>query len=430
MKIRIILFFVLTIVSVHAQNVLTVDDAVNIALKNNYDIQVARNNADISKINNTPGNAGMLPTVQITGSGSAGQNNVYQKLSGGAINTYPSQSTSTLNAGAELDWMLFDGGKMFITKNKLSEIQSLGAIQFKDKVLQTQFDVIASYYDVVRQKQQLNSINEVINYNQERVKIIQTGFNAGYFIKTDLLQAQIDLNVAMENAINQKFSIQVAKKNLNVLLGQVASADFEVADSIPLNYTPDKSVLTEQLHKSNTSILMSQKQIDIASLTLKENKTGYFPKLNFKAGYYFSKSNNSIGTTLENQSYGPQIGGTLSIPLFSAGENKRKTNVAKMDIQSFRYNLDNVKLQINTDLENALTDFDNQQQLLKIEQTNYALAKENLEISLQRLSHGQTTSLEVHQAQESYSQSFTRLINFEYNLKLSESRLKQLVASF
>ena len=430
MKIRLIIIFCLTLTSVVAQKKLSLEDAINIALKNNYDIQVERNNVDIARINNTAGNAGMLPTVQMSGSGNTGKSTIYQKLSSGTINNYPSQSTTTLNVGTELDWTLFYGGKMFVTKSKLAEIESLGAIQFKDKVLQTQFDVIAAYYDVVRQKQQLNSINEVINYNRERVKIIQAGVNAGYYIKTDLLQSQIDLNVFLENAINQQLTVNKALKNLNLLLGQDYANEFEVADSIPLDYTPDKALLIDQLNKTNTNILLSQKQIDIAMLALKENKTAYLPKVNFKAGYYFSQTINSVGSTLENQAYGPQVGGSVAIPLFSAGENKRKVAAAKLDVQSAKYNHENVKLLIKTELENALSDFDNQQQLLKIERENYTLAKENLEISLQRLSHGETTSLEVHLAQESFIQSFTRLTNFEYNLKISESKLKQLVASF
>ena len=80
-----------------------------------------------------------------------------------------------------------------------------------------------------------------------------------------------------------------------------------------------------------------------------------------------------------------------------------------MELQSAQYNLDNVKLQANTDLQNALTDFENQQRLLQIEKNNNQLAKENMEISLQRLRLGQTTSLEVHQAQENYVQSSTQI---------------------
>ena len=80
-------------------------------------------------------------------------------------------------------------------------------------------------------------------------------------------------------------------------------------------------------------------------------------------------------------------------------------------------------------MQNALIDFENQQLLLQIEKENNQLTKENMEISLQRLRLGQTTSLEVHQAQESYVQSSTRLLNFEYNLKIGETKLKQLVSS-
>jgi len=415
--------------SIQAQNVLTLDNAVNIALKKNFDILVARNDANIAQINNTSGNAGMLPTVNVNSSGYYSYDNVYQKLSNGTTNKYSSRSNASLAANTELSWTLFDGGKMFVTKNKLNEIQALGELQFQVKVLETMYNVIAAYYDIIRQKQQLNSINEAINYNKERVIIAQTGFDAGSLLKNDLLQAKIDLNVMMENAINQQFIISEAQKTLNLILGEDPTVIFEVSDSIPLSYTPDRNELFQKLNSSNASILSFQKQIDIARLSLKENQKAYSPILSFKGGYYLSQSTNSEGSTLKNRSYGPQIGGALSIPLYNGGETKRKILVAKKELQSAEYDLESVRLQMNTELQNSLTDFENQQQLLSIEKENSKLAKENMEISLQRLRLGQTTSLEVHQAQESYVQSFTRLINFKYNLKITETKLKQLIAS-
>jgi outer membrane protein TolC len=79
-------------------------------------------------------------------------------------------------------------------------------------------------------------------------------------------------------------------------------------------------------------------------------------------------------------------------------------------------------------LQNSLTVFDNQLQLLEIEKKNADLAKENLNITMERLRLGQTTSVELHQAQESYVNSLTRLIDFEYYLKVSETKLKQLLS--
>jgi outer membrane protein len=412
----------------NAQKILTVEDAVNIALKNNFDILVARNDADIARTNNTPGNAGMLPALRMTGSGNYEVNNTDQKLSSGNETKYPSLSTTSLNAGTELSWTLFDGGKMFVTKTKLHEIETLGEIQFKDRVLQTTYSVIAGYYDIVRQKQQLASINEAINFNQERVKIAQTGLEAGSLVKTDLLQAKIDLNVNMENAINQQFTIDAAKKTLMALLAQRPETAFEVSDSIPLIYSPDKNELMQRIDSTNTTILSFQKQADIARLNLKENNRLYSPLINFTGGYYFSQTNNSDGSVLKNRSFGPQVGGSIVIPLYSSGENKRKITNAKIQLNSAEYNLQNVKLQVNTELQNALTGFENQQRLRQIEKENNALAKEDLEISLQRLRYGQTTSLEVHQAQDNYVQSCTRLVNFEYNLKIAETKLKQLIA--
>jgi len=370
----------------------------------------------------------MLPTVAITGSGNYALNNTTQKLSTGVENKYTSVSTTTLSAGAQLNWNLFDGGKMFVTKNKLNEIQALGEIQYKENVMQTLYAVIAAYYDVVKQKQQLNSINEALNYNRDRVTIARAGINAGSMLRQDLLQAQMDLNLTTESRINQQYAIEAGLKYLNRILGKTANEQWIIADTIPLTYAPNKAELLNKLNSSNTSILSFQKQIDVAQLVLKESRASYLPTLSFKAGYYASQTDNSAGSVSRNSSLGPQVGATLVVPIYSAGENKRKENVAKIQAQSAEYDLQNIKLQVNTQLLNTLTEFENQQELLKIETENNQLAKENIQISLDRLKHGETTSLEVRRAQEDYVQSTTRLINFRYALKLSETKLKQMVS--
>ena len=173
-------------------------------------------------------------------------NNVDQKLSSGETNSYSNSKSNSFNAGVELNWTLFDGGKMFITKNKLNEIQTLGEIEFKDQVLQTVFNVIVAYYEVVREKQQLVSINEAISKNEAIVNILKTSFGAGLTPKTNLLQAQIDLNVYRESAINQETAIVASKRILNQLLSRDANTQFEVIDTIPFDNLPDKEELTRK----------------------------------------------------------------------------------------------------------------------------------------------------------------------------------------
>jgi outer membrane protein TolC len=428
-KIILIFLFFSGFLTVQAQQLLSVQDAINIALKNSYDIQLAANDASINKTNNTKGNAGMLPSVAVNGSENLTSVNSHQELPNKTVTNSPDARTNSLNAGIALNWTLYDGGKMYVTKQKLQEIEALGDIQYKDKVLQTVYNVIVAYYNVVKQKQQLASINEVTNYNRERVKILQTSFDAGNIDKTVLLQAKIDLNVNNENAINQKDVIAVAKKNLNQLLCRDINTEFEVTDAIQTDYLPNAEELRQKLYATNTTLLSLQKQVDIAKLTIKEMNTLRYPKFNFSAGYNFSTNDYTSNTILNSRTFGPQIGGTLSIPLYQGGNAIRQIKVSTIQLKSSQYDLENAKLAADTQLINALTDFEAQKSLLKIEIDNSTLTKENLEISIQRLRLGQTTSLEVRQAQESYQDSFTRLLNFEYNLKVSETKLKQLISA-
>ncbi len=411
-----------------AQPLLSADEAVSIALKNNYDILVAHNDAEIAKVNNTPGNAGMLPSVAITGSEDYSLDKVAQRVPGVDTTSLFSEGSNAVDVGVLLNWTLFDGGKMFITKRKLSELETLGNLQLKDQILQTVYNVIVAYYDVVQQKQQLTSYNVVIAYNQDHVNILQTSFNAGLAPKTDLLQAKIDLNVNRESAIRQQTVIIEAKRTLNLLLSRDANTAFYVSDSIPLTFTPDKTRFLEKMYASNTSVLELQKQVAIAKLSLQEIKTLGLPKITLNGGYNAAEADNTAGTELMNRAYGPTIGGTVTIPLYQSGNVVRQISTAKLQLKSTEIQLENVKLQTSIEVQNLLDDFDNQRQLLAIEKDNTALAKENLDISLQRLKQGQSTSLEFKQAEQSYEDALTRYIQIEYGLKVAETKLRQLMA--
>jgi len=173
-----------------AQKLITAEDAVAIAMKNNYDVLISRNDADIARLNNTSGNAGMLPSVIVSGSDRYSLNNSYIKQSSDVNIKTANAGTNAINTGVELNWTLFDGGKMFVTKIKLEEIEVLGEIQFRNQIMQTVYSVIVAYFNVVKQQQQLVSFNKVISYNQERVTILQTSFNSGSSAKNNLLQAK------------------------------------------------------------------------------------------------------------------------------------------------------------------------------------------------------------------------------------------------
>jgi outer membrane protein TolC len=426
------IFLMISLVAVFAglsaQSLLSIEEAISIALKNNYSIAITKNLAEIAKVNNTAGNAGMLPTIMINGSDNYSVNNVYMDLSTGSTITADAGKSNAFNAGMALNWTIFDGTKMFITKNKLNQIQKLGEIQLQDTLMQTIFNVTVAFYQVVAQKEQLLAIRDVMAYSLERVMLLQKGYEAGVAHKNDLLQAKIDLNVNKEAEINQANTIRNSKRALNMILARDPDTEFDVADTIPLNYSPDPVTLMNKLSTDNPSVLEYQQQVDIAKLSIGEYQSYRLPKLNFVTSYNFQQNDNSASTVLTNRTYGPLVGGSLVIPVYQAGNALRQVRTAKIQLQSSRFLLDEVKLAAITQLKTALTQFEDQKTLLVIETDNLSLAKENLRISLERLRLGQTTALEVRQAQESYANSLARYYDFEFNIKVAETRLKQLVA--
>jgi outer membrane protein len=425
-----LIFSMLLIRASFGQALLTPEDAVNIAVKNNYDILISQTASEISRTDNTAGNAGLLPAIGLNITDNYAHNNTSLDLSSGEKINSSNAHSNALNGNVELNWTLFDGGKMFVTKKKLNEIEALGEIQFKDQVNQTVYEVTMAYFDVVRQKQQLSSINEAIDFNQERVKILEASFNAGLVPKTDLLQSQVDLNVYLENAILQETVIVNSKRTLNKYLSQDPDRQFEVIDSIVLNYVADSNELMGKLYNTNTQVLSYQKQLEVSKLSVKELVAQRYPSLNFNASYNYLRSDNSASNVLKNRTYGPQLGGALTLPLYYGGNISRQINIARLEETTAGYNLQSIRLQVNMELLNALTAYKRALQLVNLEKDNSVLARENLTICMQRLRLGQTTSLEVRQAEESYVQSLTRKILFEYAAKDAETKLKQLIAAF
>lgn len=410
-----------------AQESLTLEKAIDAALTKNFDILVSRNDADATKANNTLGNAGILPTVNLNGSATASQTSEYQRLTTGAENTGNPGKLSA-NVGVELSWTLYDGGKMFVTREKLQQLEQLGSLRYREIILQTTYDVVAAYYNIIRLQQQMRSMDETIRYNKEREALAELALRAGSKARPELLQARIDYNEAVESSITQKFAILEAKRELNVLLGRRSETPFEVTDTLVNTYQPNADELFKQLELTNPQLLAFQKLAEISKLALDETKSKFLPRLSLTAGVYQSVGQNSEGTVQRYSNLGPQVSARLSIPLYQAGEAKRLKTLAALEQKTAQLEMDKIKLEMQATLQNALDEFNNQKQLLEIETSNNLFAKEYLDISIERLRWGQTTSLEVHQAQASFVNSNTRLYNFKFALKLAETRLKQLVS--
>lgn len=421
---NLIIGFLFLAVSVFAQETLTVEQAVEIALKNNYDILLAKNEAEIADRNNTVGNAGMLPKIAATLSDNYTLNNLNQKFTNGTEINKNNVNGNNLNAGVALNWTLFDGLKMFATKSKLKRLEEIGELNFKDEIQTVVSNVMLAYYDVVRAKQQLKAIEEAIKISEERVKLADAKFQVGTSGKTDLLQAKVDLNAQKSAALTQRKVIEQRKGDLNNLLARNIETDFTVTDSIPLNLAEQLSA--EELDAKNFQLQAAMKNVEVAKLAKKEVFSQFLPNLNGNVGYAYNRSQSDAGFSLFNQTYGLNAGFTLSIPLFNGLNTMRQNKIAAIQITSSQFNLEKARFQTKLSFYKALKDFQNAQQLLKLEEENIQLAEENNKIATERFRLSQSTSIEFREAQKSYIDALTRLVNARYAAKVAETELKRL----
>jgi outer membrane protein TolC len=424
----LILFSALFVTQIHAQELLTPGDAVQISLQNNFDILIAANNAKQDSIMNSPGQAGMLPSVYLTGGISKNQNNLTQRFTNGNEIISPNAGGTNVNAGVALSWTLFDGMKMFVTKEKLEQIQAQGDFLFRWQVLNTSADVLIAYYDVVRMNLQLKATDEIIRYNEERVKITESRFKAGMGPKTDLLQAKIDLNTQKQVRLDQVLALGNAKRSLNALLSRDALIEFQVADSIPLPVLANRAELEQKMYNMNPGLLALKTQVNVASLTYRETRTQYFPTVIGSAGYNYVRNQNTAGFTLYNQAYGWNAGLSLSMPLYTGGSLRRQSQINHIEMQNADFMYQDARMTAKVALLQAINLYDTRMSSLTLERESEALAKENMNLSLERLRLGQGTALEVAQAQASLADVLYRLAGIQYEAKNAEINVHRQAA--
>jgi outer membrane protein TolC len=409
-----------------AQTPLTLQEAIEIGLKNNFDILVLKNDATIAANNNTLGNAGMLPKVILNATTNFSNNNTKQNFSTGASIDKNGVQSNNITSGVYLAWTLFDGLKMFATHNRLNEMQAMGELSSKIQLETTLANIITSYYNVVKQKQLIVGLSENINISTERLNIAQKKLDIGSGSKLEVLQAQTDKNAQTSVLYREKTNLEEYKTNLNQLLARSAETEFEVADSIPVTFLLKYEDLKLNLQSNNTNLLYAQRNINKTNQLLHETRAEQFPSLSFNANYLFSRAQNQAGLILLNQNLGLNIGLTASWSIFNGFTINNRIKNAKLEIENANYNYTNLKSGLEQQLIISFKKYQDDQKILALEENNLQLVKEAVTIALERFRIGSSNTLELKEIQKSYDDALVRLVNARYNAKVSETQLVKL----
>lgn len=413
-----------------AQNQLSVEQAITAALENNFDIQLLRNDSSSYALDKSYARAAFLPRLNATGGLTFNNNNQKQKFSDGTKRESNGIRSNNISGSVQLNWTIFDGLKMFATRDKLAQFVQLGELNIKNQMVTTVSAVINNYYNIVRQKQQLKAIEEQMGINEERVKVAEKKLSVGLGAKPELLQGKVDLNAQKAARLKQQTVIEQLKEQLNQLMNVELNTRYEVSDSIIF---ADEIILGDVLgtvESTNPQLQLTKKNIDIGKLTLKERKAERYPVVSINSAYNYSKTDNKAVvnpfTPLFSRNNGFNYGVGITIPILNGFNTKRQIQQAQLDIDWLNISYKNQKAQIDLGITNAFKDYELQKKTLALEEENIILAKENVYISLERLRLGISTYLELRETQKSLELAYDRLIAARYNTKLAETELLRL----
>ena len=218
MKIKFLLLFWLNGAVLMAQNTIGLRSAIQSALTNNLQLQIARNDAQIAHNNNHTGNAGMLPTVSLNASDNPSLTNINQEYINGTTIIRKGVFNNTIGANILGTYTLYDGMKMFATKNKLEALDRVGNTQLQAQIQNIISRVILSYSNIVRQQQYLAVVKQLNELSEQRLEIVNARKVAGVANNTDVYLAQLDLETRKQSLLSQQAIIKNAYTDLNLLM--------------------------------------------------------------------------------------------------------------------------------------------------------------------------------------------------------------------
>jgi outer membrane protein TolC len=409
-------------------NVLDLRECLRIGLENNFDLQIARNQELVSENNVTLGNAGYLPQVNVSSGYNLRSSNTDQiPAEGDAVVENRNSNTQTLDAGVNLNWSLFEGFRVQTNYKRLKELQSAGELYTRLEMENLIANLTAEYYNYVQQQIRLGNLQYAVSLSKERLRIVEARYQVGSLSRLDLQQAKVDFNADSSQLIQQYEILNRSRIKLNELMGVDVESEFIAQDTtIIFNESLAKDELFDRTMAQNTFLQISESNLTLSELELRNLRSRNYPYLRLNAGYGFTHYNYNSGNLERQRNWGPNVGLTLGYTLFDGFNRKREQKNQQIIIRNRELEVERDKLVIESDFANMWMAYQNNIELTNLEIESLENATINYEIAMERYRIGDLSGIELREAQNSLLEAEQRLLTAQYNTKLYEISLMQI----
>ena len=411
-----------------AQEVYSLKQCIETGLERNYSIRIIRNEQLISDNNATQGNAGYLPTIDLSGGFSGTVNNNRNKLSDGTTERENGVNSETGNIGLNVNWTVFDGFGIQAEYARLKELKKMGELDTRLTIEDFVATLSGEYYNMIRQYIRLRNLRSSLDLSRERVRIAEERYHIGSGSRMDLQQAQVAFNADSSNVLNQLKVVHTSRIRLNELMAldnideQIALKDSVIRPNIFL----DEVDLWQSTLASNASLLIAQKNQTLSELDYKKVKSRDYPYVKLNAGYGYTANWYEVGATDLQQRLGLNYGLTVGLNLFDGFNRRRERRNARIQIENSQLKKQELELGLRADMSNLWMAYRNNLDLWSLEKENVIVALENHRIAIDRYKLGELSGIELREAQISLLEAEERQSIAEYSTKLCEISLLQL----
>ena len=430
MKIKLYSLMVLPFLFVtfsQAQEVLTKERAIELALENNYGVKIANNNVEIADNNKSVLNTRYLPTVSTNAGATFNRDNITAEFSDGNSTELNGARSSRFNATINVNYTLFDGLGRFYDYKRLKEEYQLSELQARETIENTIFQLFTVYYNVAQLSKNNESLQQTLNITKDRLKRAKYQFEFGQNTKLAILNAQVDINNDSINLINQIQLYKNTKRDLNVVLGNALGNDFNVNTNVDFILGLNKETLLSKMKANNVTLLQINKNIKINNYLLKSGKSAFLPTIGLNGSYGWNRNNNNQASFLSSSTnLGLSGGVNLTWNLFDGGNAINILKNAKIDLLNQEYQKEDLIINVERDFNNAWDDYQNKLEVFRIQEDNIITSQNNFDRTQEQFKLGQTSSIEFRQAQLNLLNAELSKNQAKFDAKIAELLVLQL----
>lgn len=412
---------------VFGQEVLTPKEAVALALENNYGIKLVNTDVEIAKNNAAILNSGYLPTV----TGNAGvvynRDNTEAEFTDGRVTVLNGAESSRYNASVDLNYVLFDGLGRSYNYKQLKETEQLTELEARRTIELTMLQLFTVYYNVAELTENVKSLSQTLDVSKDRLQRATYQFDYGQNTKLDVLSAEVDVNNDSITVMNTKQQLRNFKRDLNLVLGNVLSSEFDVDPSIGFNTIYDRDDLFEKTIANNIDLLQVEKSIAINSFGIKVEKSAYLPTVGLVGSYGWNKNNNNAASFVATSTNTGLSGGVnLSWNLFDGGSTITRVKNAKINLEAQQIRKEELLVTLERDFNNAWDNYINRFEIYQLEENNIRTSQNNFNRTQEKFRLGQVSFVEFRLAQVNLLNAEINRNKAKYFAKIAELEMLQI----